>query len=60
MYVLVQPLSAWLLALTLKTVAVPTRKHMHYQINKVLPYTMQRYILRKDVELEPLYRFSGE
>ncbi|KAL8773575.1 MAG: hypothetical protein Q9209_001680 [Squamulea sp. 1 TL-2023] len=40
--------------------AVPTRKHMHYQVAKVLPYSIKRYILRRDVELEPLYKFPIE
>ncbi|KAL8855821.1 MAG: hypothetical protein Q9178_007536 [Gyalolechia marmorata] len=39
--------------------AVPTSKHMHYQVAKVLPYSFKRYILRRDVELEPLYKFPS-
>ncbi|KFY25018.1 hypothetical protein V493_04885 [Pseudogymnoascus sp. VKM F-4281 (FW-2241)] len=40
--------------------AVPTRTHMHYQINKALPYFIQRYVfLRKDTVLEPLYKFDN-
>jgi hypothetical protein len=38
--------------------AVPTRVHMHYQVFKVLPWWIQRYILRKDVQLEPLYKLD--
>ncbi|KAL8688858.1 MAG: hypothetical protein Q9218_005336, partial [Villophora microphyllina] len=38
--------------------AVPTRKHMHYQITKVIPYTFRRHILRRNIELEPLYKFQ--
>ncbi|KAJ5622716.1 hypothetical protein N7528_005948 [Penicillium herquei] len=38
--------------------AVPTRVHMHYQTFKVLPWWFKRYILRMDVELEPLYHFD--
>lgn len=39
------------------TVAVPTRKHMRYQIKQVIPWAFQRYMLWKNVELEPLYKF---
>jgi hypothetical protein len=38
--------------------AVPTRKHMSYQLNKALPYWFNRYILRRNVTLEPLYHFD--
>jgi hypothetical protein len=38
--------------------AVPTRKHMSYQCFKVLPWWTQRYILRRDVKLEPLYKLD--
>ncbi|KAJ5094860.1 hypothetical protein N7456_010721 [Penicillium angulare] len=38
--------------------AVPTRVHMHYQVFKVLPWWIQRYIFRRNVELEPLYHFD--
>ena len=38
--------------------AVPTRTHMHYQLTKALPYWTKKYILRKNVVLEPLYRFD--
>lgn len=38
--------------------AVPTRQHMSYQIFEVLPWAFQRYILRKDVVLRPLYKFQ--
>ena len=39
------------------TVAVPTRQHMRYQVMEVLPWAFKRYILRKDIELRPLYKF---
>ncbi|KAL8749747.1 MAG: hypothetical protein Q9199_007499 [Rusavskia elegans] len=40
--------------------AVPTRIHASYQLKKALPWWMKRYIMRrKDVRLEPLYRFEG-
>lgn len=38
--------------------AVPTRVHMHYQVCKALPFWIQRYIFRRNVELEPLYKFD--
>lgn len=38
--------------------AVPTRVHMHYQVTKALPWWIQRYIFRRDVQLEPLYKFD--
>ena len=38
--------------------AVPTRVHMHYQAFKVLPWWIQRYIFRRDVHLEPLYKLD--
>ncbi|KAE8387776.1 hypothetical protein BDV23DRAFT_174430 [Aspergillus alliaceus] len=38
--------------------AVPTRMHSSYQVRKVLPYWVKRYILRQNVELEPLYQFD--
>ncbi|MCJ1383903.1 hypothetical protein MMC17_007017 [Xylographa soralifera] len=34
---------------------VPTRQHMHYQTATYLPYLYRRYVMRRDVELEPLY-----
>ncbi|MCJ1402163.1 hypothetical protein MMC11_005382 [Xylographa trunciseda] len=37
---------------------VPTRQHMHYQIFVYLPYLYQRYVLRRDVDVEPLYKFD--
>ena len=55
----VVPQQAWLRKLIFVIVAVPTSKHMDYQVKKVLPYTFQRYILRRDVELEPLYKFQS-
>ncbi|KAI4092715.1 MAG: hypothetical protein LQ339_007850 [Xanthoria mediterranea] len=40
--------------------AVPTRTHASYQLKKALPWWIKRYIMRrKDVRLEPLYRFEG-
>lgn len=39
--------------------AVPTGKHMKYQISKALPYWFKRHVLRnKNVTLEPLYKFD--
>ncbi|OJJ51536.1 hypothetical protein ASPZODRAFT_163358 [Penicilliopsis zonata CBS 506.65] len=38
--------------------SVPTSVHMHYQVTKALPYWVRRYILRQDVQLEPLYNFD--
>lgn len=39
--------------------AVPTRMHMHYQVFKVIPWWVRRYIFRQNVQLEPLYKFDG-
>jgi len=38
--------------------AVPTSRHVSYQAKKFLPYWIKRYILFKNVELEPLYNFD--
>ncbi|KAJ6079572.1 hypothetical protein N7467_009325 [Penicillium canescens] len=38
--------------------AVPTRVHMKYQVTKALPYWFNRYIFRRNVVLEPLYKFD--
>jgi hypothetical protein len=39
--------------------AVPTRVFMRYQLNKALPYWIQRYVfMRKDAVLEPLYHLE--
>ncbi|KAK2770011.1 hypothetical protein FQN53_005711, partial [Emmonsiellopsis sp. PD_33] len=38
--------------------AVPTRRHMSYQVFTALPYWFKRYILRMNVKLEPLYHFE--
>jgi len=38
--------------------AVHVRKHMRYQVFTALPWWFRRYILRKKVQLEPLYRFD--
>lgn len=40
--------------------AVPTRKHMSYQLTKALPYFIKRHVMRqKNARLEPLYHFEG-
>lgn len=40
--------------------AVPTRKHMSYQLTKALPYFIKRHVMRnKSATLEPLYHFDG-
>lgn len=40
--------------------AVPTAKHMQYQMKHSLPYGFQRYALRnKNAKLEPLYQFDS-
>jgi sugar porter (SP) family MFS transporter len=39
--------------------AVPTRTHMHYQVTKALPWFFNKYIMRQDVVLEPLYKFDN-
>ena len=40
--------------------AVPTRKHMSYQVTKALPYFFRRYVFRDtSARLEPLYQFEG-
>jgi len=39
--------------------AVPTHKHVHYQVTKFLPYWIKRWILlQKDAKLESLYDFE--
>ncbi|KAG5638132.1 hypothetical protein H0H81_001735 [Sphagnurus paluster] len=38
--------------------AVPTSRHMSYQLNTFLPYWIKRYVLFRQVELEPLYNFE--
>jgi hypothetical protein len=38
--------------------AVPTSKHMHYQVTEFLPYWIRRYVLFKKVDLKPLYNFE--
>ncbi|KAI9371895.1 hypothetical protein BJX61DRAFT_553392 [Aspergillus egyptiacus] len=39
--------------------AVPTRTHMHYQLFKVLPWWVRRYVFRrKNARLESLYQFD--
>ncbi|PYH33516.1 galactose-proton symport [Aspergillus neoniger CBS 115656] len=37
---------------------VPTRMHMRYQMFQVLPWWINRYIFRRDVHLEPLYKLD--
>ncbi|KFZ23937.1 hypothetical protein V502_01583 [Pseudogymnoascus sp. VKM F-4520 (FW-2644)] len=39
--------------------AVPTRTHMRYQLTKALPWWINKYIMRRDVVLEPLYKFDN-
>ncbi|KAK8191885.1 hypothetical protein HDK77DRAFT_64056 [Phyllosticta capitalensis] len=40
--------------------AVPTRKHMSYQVSKALPYFIKRYVFwNKSATLEPLYHFDS-
>lgn len=38
--------------------AVPTRTHMRYQLTKALPWWFNKYIMRRNVVLEPLYKFD--
>ncbi|KAF5351752.1 hypothetical protein D9756_007418 [Leucocoprinus leucothites] len=39
--------------------AVPTSKHVKYQVTKFLPYWIKRWVFfQKDAKLEPLYDFS--
>ncbi|EOD43104.1 putative sugar transporter protein [Neofusicoccum parvum UCRNP2] len=39
--------------------AVPTRKHMSYQMTKALPYFIKRWVFfNKNARLEPLYQFD--
>lgn len=41
--------------------AVPTRTHMNYQLTKVLPWWIKRWVLmRKGAECPPLYKFDQE
>ncbi|KAJ5735526.1 uncharacterized protein N7483_000651 [Penicillium malachiteum] len=37
---------------------VPTGVHMRYQVFKVLPWCIKRYIFRRNVQLEPLYQLE--
>ena len=39
--------------------AVPTRTHMRYQLTKALPWWINKYIMRRDIVLEPLYKFDN-
>lgn len=48
----------WSSAKARYAVGVPTRRHMRYQVFEVLPWAFKRYILRKDVEIAPLYKFQ--
>lgn len=39
--------------------AVPTRKHINYQLTKAVPYWFKRYVFQnKSATLEPLYKFD--
>jgi hypothetical protein len=39
--------------------AVPTGRHMKYQVTTFLPYWVKRWVLfQKDAKLEPLYDFN--
>lgn len=38
--------------------AVPTTRHMSYQLRTFLPYWIKRYVLFRKTELEPLYNFD--
>jgi hypothetical protein len=38
--------------------AVPTSKHMAYQVKEFLPYWVRRYVLFQKVDLKPLYNFD--
>ena len=38
--------------------ALPTSRHMSYQIKEFLPYWIRRYVLFQKVELKPLYNFD--
>jgi len=39
--------------------AVPTTKHVRYQVKEFLPYWIRRYVLmRRGVRVEPLYQFD--
>ena len=38
---------------------VPTKKHIHYQVTKWLPWWVKRYVFwRRNVKLEPLYKLD--
>ena len=40
--------------------AVPTRKHMNYQLTQALPWWFKRYVFfQKNAVLEPLYHFDS-
>ncbi|KAI2055679.1 hypothetical protein LOZ12_000126 [Ophidiomyces ophidiicola] len=38
--------------------AVPTKKHVYYQVFKVLPWSVRRYIFRQNTHIEPLYKLD--
>jgi sugar porter (SP) family MFS transporter len=38
--------------------AVPTSRHVSYQVKTFLPYWIRRYVFFRDVELKPLYNFD--
>lgn len=39
--------------------AVPTRKHVHFQVTQTLPYWIQRYVYMRKVTAPQLYRFDN-
>lgn len=39
---------------------VSTWRHVIYQVKEVLPWCWKHYILRRNVDLRPLYRWSLE
>lgn len=40
--------------------AVPTRTHVRYQLGTWLPWWFNKYIMRRDVVLKPLYHFDDD
>ena len=38
--------------------AVPTMRHVRYQMGTFLPYWIQKWVFRRKVELKPLYHFD--
>lgn len=37
---------------------VSTRQHVGYQINEVAPWCVDHYLRRREVDLDPLYRYA--